>query len=312
MSNRWHALDQRRPTMDVAEWAPTQHVHSQTAIGGTGKAGCRCPPDGWVARGFVFEVAWPADPEAVARIHPHLGARRFACNWALARVKADLDAKKLDPAHESVPWNLDALRKQFNVEKHAVAPWWRESSKEAYATGIADLCVALKNWSESRSGRRSGRKVGFPGFRSKRKDQARVRFTTGPVRTEPDRRTITLPVVGPLHSLESTRRLERLVATGTARILTATLSERLGAAVRLVLLSRRGTPLPGADHGRPGRCRSGAPGARHRRRRRRHHHPRPQPRPPAGDAHRAPPGGTTALSMHPRLERPSNPSTSPP
>ena len=44
---------------------------------------------------------------------------------------------------------------------------------------------------------------------------------------EPDRRTVTLPVVGTLRSKESTRRLERLVATGRGRILSATLSERL-------------------------------------------------------------------------------------
>jgi len=185
-------------------------------------------PDGWIARGFTFEVSWPTDPVARARIRSHFGARRFAYNWALAQVKADLDAKKLDPSHESVPWNLYDLRKRFNAEKATVAPWWQENSKEAYATGIADLCTALTNWSDSKSGTRKGRKVGFPRFRSKRKDQARVRFSTGTIRVEPDRRTITLPVVGPLHSLENTRRLERLVTTGKARILSATLSERWG------------------------------------------------------------------------------------
>ena len=98
----------------------------------------------------------------------------------------------------------------------------------AYSTGIADLCAALGNWKDSKSGARKGRKVGFPRFKSKRKDQARVRFSTGAVRVEPDRRTITLPVVGALRSLENTRRLERLVTTGKARILSATLSERWG------------------------------------------------------------------------------------
>ena len=185
-------------------------------------------PDGWVARGFTFEAAWPADKGAAAKVRSHFGARRFAYNWALAKVKADLDAKKLDPAHASVPWNLYALRKQFNAEKSAIAPWWEENSKEAYATGIADLCVALKNWADSKSGKRTGRKVGFPRFRSRRKDQARVRFSTGAIRVEPDRRTITLPVVGPLHSMENTRRLERLVTTGKALILSATMSERRG------------------------------------------------------------------------------------
>ena len=183
-------------------------------------------PAGWVARGFTFEVTWPADPGAAAKIHPYFGARRFAYNRALAQVKADLDANKADPAHVSVPWNLYALRKQFNAENHAIAPWWEENSKEAYSTGVADPCVALKNWSDSRSGKRSRKKVGFPRFRSKRKDHARVRFSTGSIRVEPDRRTVTLPVVGTLRSKESTRRLERLVATDRGRILSATLSER--------------------------------------------------------------------------------------
>ena len=185
-------------------------------------------PDGWIARGFMFEVSWPDDPESASSIRSQFGGRRFAYNWALAQVKADMDAKKVDPSHTSVPWNLYALRKRFNAEKPTIAPWWEANSKEAYSTGIADLCVALKNWSDSKSGKRKGRKVGFPKFRSRRKDQARVRFTTGVMRVEPDRRTITLPVVGALRSMENTRRLERLVHSGKARILNATLKERWG------------------------------------------------------------------------------------
>ena len=185
-------------------------------------------PDGWIARGFEFEVAWPDDPELASRVRSQFGGRRFAYNWALAQVKSDMDARKTDPSHASVQWNLYALRKRFNAEKPTIAPWWEANSKEVYSTGIADLCVALKNWSDSKAGKRKGKKVGFPKFRSKRKDQARVRFTTGVMRVEPDRRTITLPVVGTLRSKENTRRLERLVRTGKARILSATLKERWG------------------------------------------------------------------------------------
>ncbi len=185
-------------------------------------------PAGWIARAFEFEVEWPGDPDQAARIRSHFGARRKAYNWALGQVKADMDARKADPGHVAVPWNLYALRKRWNAEKAVVAPWWAENSKEAYSTGIADLCTALKNWSDSRTGRRKGRNAGFPRFRSRRTDQARVRFTTGPMRAEPDRRTITLPVVGSLRSKESTRRLERLLALGKARILNATLRERWG------------------------------------------------------------------------------------
>ena len=185
-------------------------------------------PDGWVARGFAFEVTWPDGPKAASRVRSHFGARRFAYNWALGQVKADLDAKRVDPTHKSVPWNLYALRKRFNAEKATIAPWWQENSKEAYSTGIADLCTALKNWAEPKSAKRKGRAAGFPKFKSRRNDQARVRFSTGVIRVTPDRRTITLPVVGPLRSKESTRRLERLVGVGKARILSATLTERWG------------------------------------------------------------------------------------
>lgn len=66
-------------------------------------------PDGWVAKGFVFEVAWPNDPDAASKVRSQFGARRFGFNWALARVKADMDAKKVDSSHVSVPWNLYAL-----------------------------------------------------------------------------------------------------------------------------------------------------------------------------------------------------------
>jgi len=55
-----------------------------------------------------------------------------------------------------------------------------------------------------------------------------VRFTTGAMRLEPDRRHLTVPVIGKLRSKENTRRLERLVVNGRARILSMTLSQRGG------------------------------------------------------------------------------------
>ncbi len=121
-----------------------------------------------------------------------------------------------------------ALPKRFNAEKHAIAPWWKENSKEAYPTGIADLCIALKNFSDSKTAKGKGKVAGFPKFKSRHKDHARVRFSTALMRLEPERRTITLPVLGALRSKESTRRLERLVRAGRARILNTTLSERWG------------------------------------------------------------------------------------
>ncbi|EQD72679.1 transposase, partial [mine drainage metagenome] len=100
-------------------------------------------PDGWVARGFSFEVEWPEDHEVASSIRSQFGGRRYAFNWALGQAKADMDARKIVPAHESVPWNLYSLRKLWNAEKAAIAPWWAENSKEAYSTGIADLSRSM-------------------------------------------------------------------------------------------------------------------------------------------------------------------------
>jgi putative transposase len=185
-------------------------------------------PSGWVLTGAIFEVEWPRKPERRSRIWSHFGARRFAKNWALAEVKADLDARRKDPGHASVPWTLEGLRKRWNQVKGEVAPWWAENSKECYSAGIADAVAALDNWSKSKRGTRKGRRVGFPRFESKRRAQNRVRFTTGAMRFEPDRRHLMLPVVGILRSKENTRRVERHVAKGNARILSMTLSERWG------------------------------------------------------------------------------------
>ena len=184
-------------------------------------------PDGWVARGFRLEVE-PTSPCQPQRIAQAFGGRRFAYNWALAQVKANLDAQAADPAVAPLPWDFYALRKRWNQAKHQVAPWWRCASKEAYASGIADLVAALGNWSDAKAGRRAGGRVGFPRFKARRRDRGRVRFSTGAMRLELDRRHLTLPVIGRLRSKETTRRLQRLVAKGRARVLSMTLSEQGG------------------------------------------------------------------------------------
>lgn len=188
---------------------------------------------GWTIRGARFEVEWPSDPERAALVRSHFGARRFVFNWGLDRVKADLDARKADPAHEPVQWELASLRKAWNQAKNEDAAWWAANSKEAYACGLDDLAAALKNWKQSRDGERKGRRVGFPRFQSARRNPGRVRFTTGAMRLEPDRRTVTLPVIGALRSKENTRRVQRHLAErdGQPRrgqLLNITLSERWG------------------------------------------------------------------------------------
>jgi putative transposase len=180
---------------------------------------------GWTVTAAKFEVEWPKDRSVV---WSHFGARRKAYNWALGQVKADLDAGQADPDYRPVPWSFPALRKEWNIQKAVVAPWWADNSKEAYASGIADLAAALDNWRTSKAGTRKGPKARFPRFKSRRSNCGRVRFTTGAMRLEPDRRTIVVPRIGPVRSKENTRRVQRRVAKDDARILNMTLSERWG------------------------------------------------------------------------------------
>ena len=204
-------------------------LYSGEACGYAGEGELGTPlPTGWTTTAAKFEVQWPAAPEHRSVIRSHFGARRRAFNWALDRVKADMDAANLDPEHVSVAWELGALRKEWNQIKAQVAPWWSENSKERYSSGIADVVTALNNWKSSRSGSRKGKRVGFPKFKSVRKDRPRVRFTTGTMRFDTDRRTIVLPVIGALRSMENTRSVQRHLAAGRARILNMTLSEQWG------------------------------------------------------------------------------------
>jgi putative transposase len=184
-------------------------------------------PTGFIARGWRFEVETPT-PWQRSLVQQHFGARRFAYNWALAQVRANLNARMVDPSLQPLAWDLPTLRRAWNQAKAEVAPWWPCCSKEAYASGIADLVAALNAWSASKHGRRAGSRVGFPRFKARHRDRGRVRFTTGAMRLEPDRRHLTLPVIGRLRSKESTRRLERLLKKGGARVLSMTLSEQSG------------------------------------------------------------------------------------
>ncbi|MGW5672211.1 IS607 family element RNA-guided endonuclease TnpB, partial [Micromonospora sp. NPDC003776] len=160
----------------------------------------------------------------------HAGAARVAYNWGLARVKAVMGQRAAErsygtPEELLIPalgWNLAALRKAWNAAKGEVAPWWAECSKEAYNTGLDNLARGLKNWSDSRAGKRKGRRVGFPRFKSRRRSTPSIRFTTGAIRVEPDRKHVVLPRLGRLKTHESTRKLARRLEAGTARILSAT------------------------------------------------------------------------------------------
>ncbi|MGB3473472.1 MAG: IS607 family element RNA-guided endonuclease TnpB [Mycobacterium sp.] len=187
-------------------------------------------PPGWTAQAYRF--ALDPTPTQLRALASHAGAARFAHNHMLALVKAVMDQRAAErsygvPEAELTPmlgWSLPALRKVWNQRKAWCAPWWGENSKEAYNTGLDGLARGLEAWLSSRRGRRAGRAVGFPRFKSARASRS-VRFTTGAIRIEADRRHVTLPRLGAVRTHESTRKLARRMEAGTARILSATVRQ---------------------------------------------------------------------------------------
>jgi len=175
----------------------------------------------------------------------HAGAGRFAYNWGLALVRNHLSARRAlvvlairqgagqadaeewaDGLLGPLPWALPALRRAWDQAKDSVAQWWAESSKECYSSGLDALARALDAWSMSHRGLRKGPRVGFPRFKAKHA-RRRFRVRTGSFGVVGTRR-VRLPRVGVIRTKEATTKLGANLGAGTARILSATISEHPG------------------------------------------------------------------------------------
>lgn len=100
-------------------------------------------------------------PEQDVYFRKCCGICRFSFNWALARWKEQkaLGVKECGPM---------ALKKEFNAIKHERFPWVYEVTKCAAETAFFDLASAMKNYYDSKNGKRKGDKIGFPDFKSKK------------------------------------------------------------------------------------------------------------------------------------------------
>ena len=158
----------------------------------------------------------PNDTQATG-LRRAVGAVRFAQNALLADVKASQDAG------EKPSWTSYSLHARWREIRDEVAPWHKEVSKEAYQFGAERLAMALGNWDASRKGNRGGRKVGFPGYRSKGRNDS-VKFTATPstARLRCDGVHVKLPKIGDV------RMKERLVLKPGQRITSVTVRERAG------------------------------------------------------------------------------------
>jgi putative transposase len=186
----------------------------------------------------------------------HAGAARFAFNQCLGMVKTALTQRRTDP-DIAVPWSGFDLINGFNAWKKTEAAgrvfavnsdgvsevlvtglgWRQEVCQQAFEEAAVDAGKALKAWSDSRSGKRKGKRVGFPRFKKKTAVAASFRLRNNHSKRRPppirvgdnDRpRSVTLPGIGQIRVHDDTRRLRRMLAKTRAKILFATVRHRGG------------------------------------------------------------------------------------
>jgi putative transposase len=156
------------------------------------------------------------------------------------------------PGAPRVPWSGFDLINAFNAWKRSEAAGRRflvaaEGTTRVEVTGLVwrdqvlaqvfeeaavDLGRGLKASNDSRTGTRKGPKVGFPRFKKKSPTggsfRIRNKFSNGRasirIGDQGRPRSVTLPKIGTLRVREDTRRLRRMIASGRARVLSASVS----------------------------------------------------------------------------------------
>lgn len=162
-------------------------------------------PDGMM----IIGVQIPLDPtpRQMGLLASNAGAARYAYNQAYTHIMQQLAGCIGVQGDGKADWSLPALRRWWNEWKQELAPWWRDNSKEAYSSGLADLAQAFANYFDSRNGERGGERVGWPKRRAKNRSEDRFTYTTGIFGViDDDPMRLKLPRIGRIHCLENVHR----------------------------------------------------------------------------------------------------------
>jgi putative transposase len=209
-----------------------------------------------MARHTTFKFCLDPTVEQQRALARHAGSARFAFNQCLRIVKAALAQGKTD-ADIQVPWTGFDLINVFNawkktedagrvlvVDTDGVAEvvatglrWRREVCQQVFEEAAVDCGRALAAWSDSRAGKRKGKRVGFPCFKKKasavpsfrlRNKHPKGRLSAIRIGDNNRPRSVTLPGVGQIGLHDDTRRLRRMLANGRAKVLFATITHHAG------------------------------------------------------------------------------------
>ncbi|MFE6270447.1 RNA-guided endonuclease InsQ/TnpB family protein [Streptomyces goshikiensis] len=106
-------------------------------------------------------------------------------------------------------------------------PWWHEVNTYAFQSAFIDADRAWTNWLASLTGKRAGRKVGYPRFKKKGRSRDAFRLhhdVKKPGIRLATHRRLRLPAIGEIRLHESAKRLARLIDREQAVIQSVTIS----------------------------------------------------------------------------------------
>src|SRR6266496_1859936 len=101
-------------------------------------------------------------PEQQAYFRKAAGTARFVYNWGLEEVKRAFN-------DGGAPATALDLKARFNALKRQQFPWVYEVTKCAVEGAFRNLGAALANFRASKRGVRTGKRVGFPKFKRRKR-----------------------------------------------------------------------------------------------------------------------------------------------
>ena len=147
----------------------------------------------------AHQIALDVNNIQASQLRQHCGADRVAYNYALADwislgkpVKGDVSM---------------LLRKRFNAVKFEEYPWMesKDLSMHAGKNSIVNLGTAIKNWADSKKGKRKGKKMGLPKLKKIKNGGYKYQADNGVGSVVTDGKHVKLPVIGWLRMREEPR-----------------------------------------------------------------------------------------------------------
>jgi putative transposase len=208
-----------------------------------------------LTRPVAFKFALDPTVEQSRHLFMCAGARRFAYNHHIGRVKDNLSARSAekeagtekDQMTPPLSWAAVSFINEFNAWKTGrlgcspVAEdgtrglaWRGEVPADVFECASFDAATALKNYRESVTGARAGAKVGFPRFAAKHRETPRFRLRAkysadeGPPVRFVGTKALHFPVLGDLRVHGCGRQAAKMMAKGRFHVYSASFSFKAG------------------------------------------------------------------------------------